>query len=375
MPISLTGSSWGHARGHDPMVAASARYAAEHGVAATWTPRTLTEFGVLDVGELARRFDLVVIDHPHVGGVAASRSLVPLDELLGADRLAPLAQRSPGRSQQSYDYAGHQWALAIDAACQVSAWRPDLLGGAPPATWDEVAELARSGRVVWPVNPVDVQASFLTLAAAAGTPIDGSGEQFVPAEAGVAVLERMHAVTRHLDPRCFELNAIDALELLAGEQDGAAYCPLTFGYTNYARAGFRPRRLRFGDVPFASGALLGGVGLGVSASSAHVEEAAELALWIASGEVQRTTFFEAGGQPAHVAAWDDAALDDAAGGFFSGTRGALERSWTRPRMPGYVAWQNAGLAIVHDALRAGGGFEAAVEQLNAVAPAAAELGA
>jgi multiple sugar transport system substrate-binding protein len=375
----LHGSSWGHARGHDPLVAAAARFADERGVAVSWTPRTLTQFGVMDVGELADAFDLVVIDHPHVGGVAASGSLVPLDQVLGADRIAPLGVRSPGGSHASYAYDGHQWALAIDAACEVAAWRPDRVDdAAAPSTWGDVAALASAGRVIWPLHPVDAQGSFLSIAAALGTPVDGSGQDFIDVAAGVAVLEAMHAVARHLDPRCFELNAIGALEALATEDADAAYCPLVFGYTNYARAGFRPQRLCFGDIVTIGaaadgprGALLGGVGLGVSARSSNVAAAAEFALWVAGAEVQRTTFYAGGGQPAHVAAWDDATLDAQAGGFFSGTRTTLERAWIRPRMPGFVAWQNASLPIVHEALRSGTGFDRAVERLNALAPATA----
>ena len=78
MAVRLRGSSWAHVRGHEPLVEASAAYARAHDVEIEWVPRTLTEFGVLDIGDLARQFDLVVIDHPHVGTVAASRTLVPL---------------------------------------------------------------------------------------------------------------------------------------------------------------------------------------------------------------------------------------------------------------------------------------------------------
>lgn len=375
MVTRLTGSSWGHTRGHDPMVAASQLYARDHDVEIEWTPRTLTEFGVLDIGALARQYDLVVIDHPHVGGVAASGSLVPLDEVLGAGRLDGLADGSPGRSHQSYHYQDHQWALAIDAACQVSAHRDDAPSDMPQ-TWDDVEQLARDGRVVWPINPVDVQASFLTIAAQLGTPIDGTGDEFIPAEVGEVVLERMHAVAKHLDPACFEMNAIDALESLASSESPAFYCPLVFGYTNYSRAGYRDALLRFGDIPTIragaapAGSLLGGVGLGVSAQSESVDEAAEFALWLAGPEVQAGVFVEAGGQPAHRAAWENPRVDDLVGGFFSGVRRTTDLSWMRPRIPGYVDWQNASLSVIHDALRRGAGFDAAVRELNRLAPPA-----
>ena len=367
----LHGSSWAHARGHEALLAAGMRFGAERGIEVRWTPRTLSEFGMMDVGQLAEHFDLVAIDHPHVGSVAASRCLVALDEVLGARRIDSLGDRSPGRSHQSYAYDGHQWALAIDAACQVAAWRADGLGGVLPRTWADTAVMAREGAVIWPLSPVDAQASFLSLAAALGPPVGSAGAHFVAPAGGVAALEAMHAVARHLDPRCFELDAVGALEALAADEGDAAYCPLVFGYVNYARDGFRDLRLCFGDAPTVreegSGLLLGGVGLGVSVSSANVAAAADFVLWIASPEVQCSTFFDSGGQPAHIAAWEDAALDVRAGRFFSRTRNALERAWMRPRTPGFVSWQNASLAVVHDALQAGSGFDRAVAELNELA--------
>jgi multiple sugar transport system substrate-binding protein len=81
-------------------------------------------------------------------------------------------------------------------------------------------------------------------------------------------------------------------------------------------------------------------------------------------------FFEAGGQPAHGSAWRDDTIDRVAGEFFSGTRMTIENSWTRPRMPGYVTWQNRTLPILHETLKRGHGFEQAIEELNRLAPSA-----
>ena len=263
MRLQLKGSSWAHTRGHDPLVAACAEYERSTGIAVEWVARTLTEFGVLDVGTLAREFDLVVIDHPHIGGIAAEHSLIALDEVLGADVVDALGEGSPGRSHQSYALDGRQWAVAIDAACQVSVHRHDADGSAP-RSWSDVERLAREGAVLWPLNPVDSQASFLTFAAQLGSPIDGTTTDFVPVDVGLEVFERMHSIARHLDRACFDMNAIDVLESLSAPESEAWYCPLVFGYTNYARRGYRPSLLRFGDIPLGndgepSGALLGGV--------------------------------------------------------------------------------------------------------------------
>ena len=80
----------------------------------------------------------MLIDHPHIGLIAETGCAVPLDETSAAGDLAALAACSPGRSHESYHYGGHQWAVAVDAACQVSARRPDLLPE-PPVSWDDVS--------------------------------------------------------------------------------------------------------------------------------------------------------------------------------------------------------------------------------------------
>ena len=83
------------------------------------------------------------------------------------DELAVLATQSVGLSHVSYQHDGHQYALALDAAAQVAAFRPDLLE-APPETWDEVLALAEQGRVVWPAKPIDAFSSLVTIAATHG---------------------------------------------------------------------------------------------------------------------------------------------------------------------------------------------------------------
>src|ERR1700731_1736479 len=134
----LLGSSWDHPRGHAPMVATAAAYETitDGEVSISWQARTLKEFGVLSVEELARQFDLIVIDHPHIGTMAESACVVALDDHVDAATWASLSAQSPGGSHHSYRYAGRQWAFAIDAACQTSARRSDRLANAP-RTWEE----------------------------------------------------------------------------------------------------------------------------------------------------------------------------------------------------------------------------------------------
>src|SRR4029077_5112636 len=126
-------------------------------------------FGDNPIGKLAEEFDLLVIDHPSVG--EAADFLFPLDEHLPADFIHELALASVGQSHESYDWDGHLWALAIDAAAPVSCQRPDLLaqmGASDPRTWPELLDLARLAVRVLPCTAVAAFMAFCMVCGAAG---------------------------------------------------------------------------------------------------------------------------------------------------------------------------------------------------------------
>jgi len=116
--------TWSHPRGHDPLVACSALWREKTGVAIQWDERSLQDFESFPIQELARRYDLIVIDHPHVGQITAERCLAPLDVAGREAERNALASGSVGESYPSYNWQGGQWAFPIDAATQVQAWRP-----------------------------------------------------------------------------------------------------------------------------------------------------------------------------------------------------------------------------------------------------------
>ena len=140
--------TWSHPRGYDPMVACSALWKQRTGVTVEWDKRSLQDFESYPVQDLAARYDLIVIDHPHVGQITAENCLLPLDRAADGEALA---RGSVGRSYPSYFWQERQWALPIDAATQVQAWRSDLLA-APARTWAEVLTLAEEGRVLCPLR-------------------------------------------------------------------------------------------------------------------------------------------------------------------------------------------------------------------------------
>ena len=150
--IILKGMTWSDPRGYDPVVAAAEVFREAHPyVQIIWDKRSLQGFESTPVDELAAEYDLMVIDHPHVGAIVEEGCLSAFDDYLPRDVLLKLEAETVGKSFQSYAYAGHQWALPIDAAAQVQAIRPDLID-APALRFSDVLELAREGRVVWPLS-------------------------------------------------------------------------------------------------------------------------------------------------------------------------------------------------------------------------------
>ncbi len=347
----LRGITWDHPRGLDSVRGAAAAWALQAGAPVAWDARSLQAFADEPLQVLAERYDLLVIDHPHIPHAAAAGLLVALDMTRHQSDLELLARQSVGRSHQSYIHDGHQYGLAIDAAAQVAVYRPDLLPH-PPGNWEEVFELASEGRVLWPSKPVDAISSFLSLAANRGAEIAVDG--FVDVESGREILDHLHRLAALVPPTCLGENPIETAEHLVSG-DAWCYSPLAFGYTNYSRAGFRSQRLAYTDIPSGPGgrmgACLGGAGIAVSSRSAHRDEAVAFAFWLASADVQRGVYYAAGGQPANAAAWDDPAVNADCLDFFRATRSTLEQAWVRPRFEGWLEVQDEVGLLINQALR------------------------
>jgi multiple sugar transport system substrate-binding protein len=347
---TLKGMTWDHARGYDPMEACSAQWKALTGVEITWDRRSLQDFESYPVEELAQQYDLIVIDHPHVGQITRSACLRPFETSETHDS----ANGAVGASFVSYNWDGRQWALPIDAASQVLAFRPDRLGNAP-RDWDDILELARAGRVALPMRAPHSLMCLYTLCAQMGAPAR-IGEPLLFDESIAADgCERLRALMQCVDPACYTMDPIAVFEQMA-QMDSTIDCvPLIYGYVSYAADGFRPARIQFADMPLFGnhgpiGSALGGTGIAVSSLGPHVPEAAAFAVWIASGDVQRGLFAHAGGQPAHLAAWDDTEINVASHEFYRATRATLDHAWVRPRHDGYMPFQHAASVRLSGAL-------------------------
>lgn len=360
MTVTLKGMTWSHPRGFDPTVRCSEVYKEKTGIEVVWEKRSLQDFESFPVDELARAYDMIVIDHPHVGQVTQENCLLPLDvDGREAEREA-LSAASVGPSYRSYFWQGRQWAFPIDAATQVQAFRPDLVATAP-TRWQEVIDLAREGRVLLPLRAPHALMTFYTLAANIGRPCStGQGDLIEPA-AGAQVYDLLKDLVAHIDPVSFDMDPIDASEAMAKADGKIACIPYTYGYVSYAWDGFRQKRVDFADIPAAGtngpvGGTLGGTGIAVSAYTKHPQAAIDFAYWISAAEAQRGPYAAAGGQPGHALAWEDDAVNDPAWDFYRKTRATLEGSYLRPRHDRYMPFQaqaseriSAGLKTGEDA--------------------------
>ncbi|MEO0795488.1 MAG: extracellular solute-binding protein [Verrucomicrobiota bacterium] len=371
---SLKGITWDHMRGFTSVVGTAQRFhELNPDIDIHWQKRSLQEFADKPLKQLAEEYDLLVIDHPWAGFAAANGILANLTDLLSSEFLADQTANSVGQSHPSYNFDGKQWGLAIDAACPVSAYRPDILaenGAEVPKTFDELMALAEKGLVCCPSIALDCYGNFLNLLMAAGETIFPNEEEVADRAVAITALERLKAFSDLIEDRFFELNPIRTMEVMS-QEDKFAYAPYTYGYTNYSRKGYAPRLLHFGDVigieadkPGAT--MLGGAGLAISAQCKHLDVAKAYAEFTGSAPIQNGIYFEVGGQPGHRSAWLNEDLNRQTADFFTRTLPTLDRAFVRPRYAGYLDFQDTACLHIHDYLRKGGDVESTLDTVNKI---------
>jgi multiple sugar transport system substrate-binding protein len=376
--IELRGSTWDHTRGYDPLPATAEAYSVAHpDVHIVWEKRTLRDFAEMALPQLALHYDMIVLDHPWIGGCVAANSLLPLDDYVNADFLSDQAHNSVGKSHVSYTYNRRHWALAIDAASQVSAYRQDLLArydAEIPQSWDQVIALAqrlkREGhaRVSTPLMHVDCFPCFFSLCANAGEQAFTSDEVAISRPVGRHALSMMRTLAEVGHATALQWNPPQILDQMS-TTDEIAYCPLLFGYSNYARPGYRDNLIGFTNIPFdvagePRGAILGGAGLAISNRCAQPAVAADYAAFVASADVQCGMYFDSGGQPGYRGAWLDERTNTEANNFFFDTLATLDLAAMRPRYDGWIAVQDRTCLVLHQFLTESTNIERALDTLD-----------
>lgn len=378
---TLRGITWNHSRGFVSVVATAQRFSeVRPDVEIVWEKRSLQEFADAPIQGLAASYDLLVIDHPWAGFAAHSQVLLPLKEHMPAEFLADQAANSVGQSHPSYIFDGSQCALAIDAATPVAAYRADLFARyalEPPQSWRDLLALARAGRVIMPGIEIDTLMNWYMLCATQGEAPFAEREWAVSDAMSLQALEQLRELAALCPREIFGWNPIAVYEALS-RRDDYVYCPFAYGYSNYSRAGYSDALLTSDDMVAIDGhgrcqTTLGGTGLAISTGCQAVEVARDYAMFTADPGIQRTLFFENGGQPGHRSAWLDAEVNRRANNFFRNTLPALDRAYLRPRFPGYLHFQDLAGAPIREYLMHGGDAKAVLAKLKALFAEALQL--
>lgn len=337
--MNLRGLTWDHPRGYNALAAADGPI--------TWDRQPLEGFESAPIADLCARYDLVVLDHPHLGEALAHDCLLPLDEVFAAPDLADIAAGAIGPAFSSYAMAGRQWALPLDAATQVMALRPDLTE-ARPGTWEEVDALSQKGRVALSLAGPHAALSFLSVCAALDPQLDMRDQGWPADQAAEAAIDILGPLAARTPAATKVLNPIGLLNLM-GQTDDLHLIPLVYGYVNYTRAS---RPVAFRDAPrnrARPGSILGGTGIAISRRAKVDDALRDHLLWLMSPETQRGFIPDHDGQPGLRSAWADPRVNAEWGGFYRDTAATLEAATIRPRHNGYIALQSRASAFLRQA--------------------------
>ena len=361
--ITLRGITWNHTRGYAPLAVTSKVWSDFHpDVTIQWDIRSLWSFGEEGLEQLARDYDLLLVDHPFMGTASRLGLFVPLDEHIPKEELTRLRSQSVGRSFASYEYDGHVWALAVDAAAQGSVARMDwfIRENRPlPNSWDDVLALAReTGKVAMPMAPMGLMGAFFSLYANQFEPPFTENETWnIDAEKAAFVLDQLASLYALIGPDYLKQYPVGLLNRMA-QTDELIYMPITYGYATYGMTGYAQHPLTFGPLPGIrpDGATLGGVGIAVSASSTYIETAIDYCRWIAGAECQSTLYGLSGGQPANRVAWESSRaasglLNQLTNDFYRNTLETVEKAFMRPRFDGFHHFQTEAARLLQLCLR------------------------
>ena len=368
--LVLRGITWNHSRALPPLVASAQRFEEYHpNVRIVWEKRSLHEFGHAGLAELANIFDLLVVDHPMMG--EAEDTLINLRPMLSSAEWDDLREDSAGPSFDSYIYNDALYALPIDAASPAASCRMDLLdaaGSSVPARWSDLLELAKRGLVRMPGFPADLFLNFMGMCVSGGSSVAAEDGQLFDRTIAINCLEELRELASFMPEVIYDWNPIALYEQLAST-DEFAYCPFAYTYSNYSRAGFAERPLRFSQpVKLSDGAamrtVLGGTGLAISESSLMPEIALEYSLYVAGKTCQSTLYGVSGGQPARRSAWKDPVLNLLTDRFFERTLPSLETAYIRPKYCGYIVLQEKAGIPIANYLKCGGSAAQAIDQID-----------
>ncbi len=368
--IVLNGITWDHDRGYLPLLQTTESFEKENpDIQIRWKKRTLKEFGDFPVEELAKKYDLLLIDHPFSGEASKKNILVDYKQYLSPAEMKVREEQELGSTHRCYSYDGKQLAFSVDIAAMVDVSRDDLMerfGYGLPRKFEDILRLGKtSKRVAVPLGSTDIWCIFLSLGAAC------KGNDFITIngidrDAARQAVGQVYQLKDAAAPGCLDKNPVQIMNQMS-ETDDILYAPFCFGYVNYSRKG-RKHQLSFHNTPLWEGAktapVLGGVGIAVSASSRNIEAAVQYAEYVTRPEIQANEYFLSGGQPGQKDAWLSRRNNELSGNFFYNTIDTIEHAYLRPRFPGWNVFQEKGGDLINQSVRDGISVENIVQRLE-----------
>lgn len=365
--ITLKGLTWDHPRAIDGLVAATREVERTLGtVRVTWDTHSLDDFSANPIGETIGDYDFVIYDHPFIGDVSRDRVMLDLSRHLDPGFIAELEADAVGYGVDIYRNEAGLWALPIDAACQVAAFRPDLCARAGLNTEslrdlplpEIIARLRAAGlKLAISFAGVGALMSFFTICYKLGASPFAEG-RMVPPEAGHAAIATMHAIIDASPHEVLDWISITALEEMA-RRDDLAFCPYIFGFSPYAMQpygyedGRRPLVFNASPAPKGRrtpGGIIGGAGIGISARTKHPEAAATF-LMALNSRAAHVVMAANRSQPGRRSTWLDPKINHLSLGFYRNTLEDIDQGYIRPRVPDFVARQTAAGACLEHHLR------------------------
>lgn len=340
------GLTWDHPRGYDALAEAARQVNATRAEPLIhWDKQPLEGFESAPIADLAARYDLLVLDHPHIGEAVAEDCLIPLEELFDASVLASWRAGSIGPSLYSYHWQDRTYGVPLDVATQVMARRADIVAE-PPETWEDVEELAGGGGVALSIGGPHAFLNLISMAAGEGHIV--GGDELLPDAAALPALERLARLAALAPPGSEDLNPIRLLETMA-HGDEIALVPLIFGYVTYSEPGYAPHPIRFSESirsESGRGGVLGGTGIGFTRRARPSPALLDHIAWLMETQTQSTFLPAHRGQPSARAAWESEAVNAACGAFYRETMQTAERALLRPRFDGYVTFQSGASTLI-----------------------------
>lgn len=369
------GLTWDHPRGFEPLDAAARNLEAQgEDLRIRWHKQPLEGFESHPIEDLANRYDLVVVDHPCVGEVAAQECFIPFDSLFSKEECEVWNWTTVGPSYASYHYAGKQWALPLDAATQVCAVNPEIIEeDLWPHTWSDVLDLSDQYPISLSLAGPHALLSFFSICAGiAGEENRSAQDEIFNDDVCLQGYEVLTAIYKQSVKGHLNDNPIALLDCMSSSRE-IALCPLIYGYVNYASetraSGYK--QLVFIDAPRLTAQLkarstIGGTGLAVSRKTKVTEPLLDHIRYLMSPAYQVDFAPNHGGQPSSEKAWRDPGVNSRVSQFYSNTLETMSNGWVRPCYKGYVEFQAEGSTFLRGALSAGSTPDTVIKKIKAM---------